>query len=504
MIVPHSFGTLLTRTVELFRRAEAKEDQKTQFRALLALLKGDAVTLRVESGALEINGEPVRGTAYEPLVARLTNHRIEELAITPNPPPGQMFEVLRALAEAPSEPGIAERLWARGVDKIVVRVGGPAAPPPAMDLGAGDVVQGAELAQWSAPTFTPSEDRTPGATDAAPVGDKERTVAPPTLDETLAVLERDPRAGDVGTTLEALVHFAHGALRSRRAEHALRIVAAVVRAEELATEGSLRRQYALALKRIYTKELLEALAQLVAVPAHATEVQVAFRRAGAEGVEVLLDLLVAAPTVGERQAIFGALRDMKEGADQVVHMLEHPQWFVVRNVAELLGELGLEDAVPALAKVLDHEDERVRKAVALALAKIGSRAAAEPLRRALRDKAPGVRVQAALGVGGHKSTALAMPLVVALEEEEDPEVERELILALGRIGSSDAVQALIKFAQPAGRFFGRRPTALRVTAVEALRVAATPAAIGTLQGLVEDGDKQVRGAAEDALRDLKT
>ena len=184
-------------------------------------------------------------------------------------------------------------------------------------------------------------------------------------------------------------------------------------------------------------------------------------------------------------------------------MLGHHQWFVVRNVAELAGELGLDEAVPALAQQLDHDDERVRKAVALALAKIGSSAAAEPLRRALRDKSPEVRIQAALGVGGRKSSALAMPLVVAMEEEEDETVERELILALGRIGSPAAVQALIKFAQPGGRLFGRQPAGRRAIAIEALRLAATPAAVGTLEGLTEDGDKQVRVAAQGALADLK-
>jgi len=193
---------------------------------------------------------------------------------------------------------------------------------------------------------------------------------------------------------------------------------------------------------------------------------------------------------------------MKEGTDQLVHMLGHPQWFVARNVAELAGELGLQEAVPGLGQQLNHADERVRKAAALALAKIGSSAAAEPLRRALHDKSPEVRIQAALGVG-KKSGALAMPLVAAMEEEEDENVERELILALGRIASAAAVQALIKFAQPGGRLFGRRPVGLRVAAVEALRLAATPAAIGTLEGLTDDGDKQVRSAAQSALADLK-
>ena len=132
------------------------------------------------------------------------------------------------------------------------------------------------------------------------------------------------------------------------------------------------------------------------------------------------------------------------------------------------------------------------RAVALALAKIGSGPAADSLRRALRDKSPEVRIQAALGVGGRRASALAMPLVVAMEEEEDEAVQRELMLALGRIGSAAAVQALIKFAQPGGRVFGRKPTAVRAAAVEGLRLAATPAAIGTLEGLTDDGAQHLR------------
>jgi len=214
-------------------------------------------------------------------------------------------------------------------------------------------------------------------------------------------------------------------------------------------------------------------------------------------------MLVAAPGMSERRAMFDALTQMTEGMEQVVQMLDHHEWFVVRNVAELAGELGMEAAIPALSRQLDHADERVRKAVALGLAKIGSRNAAEPLRRALRDKSPEVRMQVALGIGGRKSSALAMPLVVAMDEETDEAVQRELVLALGRIGSADAVQALIKFAQPTGRIFGRKPVGLRVAAVEALRLAATPAAVGTLQGLSDDGDKQVRAAARTALKELK-
>src|SRR3989442_4383585 len=112
-------------------------------------------------------------------------------------------------------------------------------------------------------------------------------------------------------------------------------------------------------------------------------------------------------------------------------------------------------------------------------------------------------MQVAVGIGGRKSSALAMPLVVAMEEEKDEAVVRELILALGRIGSPDAVHALIKWAQPTGRFFGRKPSELRVAAVEGLRLAAGPAALGTLEGLSDHCDRHVPGTATRAGAGLK-
>jgi len=323
-----------------------------------------------------------------------------------------------------------------------------------------------------------------------------------TTDEVLAELEAHPTAATVPDTLAVLSRQIESAVRGDRIEESLRIVDGIVRIEENVAEGS-RRSYAIALKRVFTKPLLQSFAKLAAVAQHRDAALRVIARGGDDGVEILLDQLANAPSIDERRNLFAAVSQIKKGQEQLIHMLAHHQWFVVRNVAELLGELGLDGSVQALARQLQHADERVRGAVALALAKIGTSAAVEPLRRALRDAAPNVRLQVALGVGGRKAGALAMPMVVAIEQEEDPEVTRELMLALGRIGSPDAVQALIKFAQPGGKLFGRKPTGRRLAAVEALRVAATPAAIGTLQGLSEDSDKEVRSAARAALAELK-
>ena len=492
MIVPQTFATLFARALDLFRDPAAKEDQKVQFRALVEQLQLGAVTVTIDGGRVSVNGTPLEGEAYAALAQRLEFHSVGEIQIPADAPLAEMFELLRALADQPGQDDVPTRLRATGAQRISVAIQSPLTLDPLV---------------LDAPVASVSPDVPPPAASAAPEEDSPAfapaTAASRSSSDLVAELQRKPMGPQVGELLAALGRQLETAMRANRLEQALTIVAGIVRAEQSVGDETRRRQYSITLKRMYTKPLLEGIAHLAAAPAHRDAALLALQRAGEDGVEVLLDLLVAAPTVDERRGIFQALTGIKEGTDQLIHMLGHHQWFVVRNVAELVGELGLEEAVPALARQLDHEDERVRKAVALALAKTGSRSAAEPLRRALKDKSPEVRIQAALGVGGRKASALAMPLVAAMGQEEDEAVEQELMLALGRIGSPDAVQALIKFAQPGGKLFGRKPTALRVTAVEALRLAATPAAVGTLEGLGADSDKQVRAAAQSAMRDLK-
>src|SRR5436190_19356448 len=501
MAKSQDFAALFERTLDLFRDPGAKGEQKAQFRTLAGLLKSEAVTIAVQDGRLWVNSAVVDGAT---LLQRLEFHSVKEIAISADPPLSEVFELLRVLAEQPGEEDIASRLRASGTTRVSVRMqtfvfGTPIAPvsaPPPPHVPPPAPPSSKE------PTRDEDIPEILRETAAQNLGFSPAAAATRTTSDLIAQLQEKPDGPHVGELLAILGRQLEAAMKANRTTQALMIVAGIVRAEQQVSDASRRRQYSIALKRMYNKALLEAIAEVANHPTDREDSLLVLRRAGEDGVEVLLDLLVAAPTIEERRGIFMALTGMKEGTDQLVHMLGHHQWFVVRNVAELAGELALNEAVPALAQQLDHEDERVRKAVALALAKIGSTAAAEPLRRALRDKSPEVRMQAAIGVGP-KSSALAMPLVVAMEEEEDEGVERELILALGRIGSPSAVQALIKFAQPGGRLFGRKPAGLRAAAVEALRVAATPAAIGTLEGLTDDGDKQVRAAAQSALADLK-
>src|SRR2546426_10080038 len=369
---PELIAQRLARCVELFRDPDAKQVQKAEFRALLGLLKDQTVVITDSAGQLLVNGVAVQGKVGS-LIQRIGLHNVGEITIQPHAPPSDVFELLSALSDQPAlgTEDIPTRLRQAGVSRVTVAIADVA--PPARVSGPASRVA-------------------------------------PESDDVLGELERNPQAPDVGRLLDALVRQVETAFKAGQFEQVLTLVASISRGLQRVPRGSdARRHYGIAFKRVYTKAMLERLAHLASVPKHRSDAILALQRAGAGGVKGLIDLLVAAPAMAERRVLVDALNPMKEGTGQLVQMLGHRPWFGVRNGAELVGALGLEEAV----------------------------------------------------------------------------------------------LALIKVAQPAGRFFGRKPTVLRAAAVEALRLAGTAAAIGTLEGLVDDSDAEVKEAARAALVDVR-
>src|SRR5881397_1653513 len=126
-----TFAARFARCVSLFRDPAAKDEQKAEFRALLGLLHDVAVTLRVSAGRLEVNGTPAGGGGggVVGLLQRLDLHGISEIALPRDPPPAQLFELLRVLADQPGLEDVPSRLRGAGVDRIHVTQA-PALPPP--------------------------------------------------------------------------------------------------------------------------------------------------------------------------------------------------------------------------------------------------------------------------------------------------------------------------------------------------------------------------------------
>lgn len=274
-------------------------------------------------------------------------------------------------------------------------------------------------------------------------------------------------------------------------------VVALLRVEAEAESEEARRAFGIARRRALTSDLLRRMVPLLLDELYAVDVLVILRRAGAEGTRVMVHHLVHAPTFAERKAYLSALREIEEGSEVIAGLLGHSEWYVVRNAADLVADLRIVEAVPLLGRVAEHDDERVRLSVGLALARIGTPEAARFLRTSLRDPDREVRLAVARELRGKGLGGISMVLLNAADGEEDPEIVAEYYRALGRIGTPEAVQALVGVAQPGqGLFSGNKtPSRRRVAATEGLALAGTDAARAALDELARDRDRDVRAAA---------
>lgn len=482
-------------------RPEALDEQAAAFRALDAALDGAPLQLRVSDAGLSINSEQVPSVpGVSVLVELLRAHGIGELEV-PERSAGVLLSLLRALAVPP---GTHHSLLAF-LDSLDpgTRAAISAQPPgaPAIEgLIGGDILlpdSGASAGSDTEPVET-SRREVGGEWDTASQVAIRSTDSPERLAEVLERLEADPGNAIVSDWLNEVVVGAERLVQARDWEGVVRTAAVLLKCEHAVSGQSAARAYPIALRRILSRQVLAEVSRLVVTGSDPAAARAVLHRMGADATEVLLAHLAEAETIDERRTYYNALRETTEGATLFASMLGHDEWYVVRNVADLCGDLRLEEAVPQLAQRMNHPDERVRRSVATALAKIGTAATVEPIRQALRDPAPSVRLQAVRGLDGWRSRGLAMTLSVLLDQETHPEIVREMMLALGRIGTPEALQALGRAAAPGGRLFSRKSSSARLAAIEGLRVAG-PAASGILQNLITDDDPEVRSSSARAL-----
>ena len=323
--------------------------------------------------------------------------------------------------------------------------------------------------------------------------------------ETAHRLQHSPeRLREVGLLLEEL---------SRRAERALReddpvalrdMVLLVLRRGDDEQEQELRLVYQMARRKLLAPTYLRSLARLAPrLPDERDSLLFILGHAGEEGADAVIEQLIAAESPSDRRAYFNTLIRLQAGEASLLHMLSDERWYVVRNAADLLGEMGVAHAEDALLEALQHYDERVRKSVLMALARLATPRGLHAVREALEAEEPSTRAHAAAALSATSWPYVAATLRRRLRDETEPEVQQVLIAALGRDASDEAVAALIELAAPPRLLgLGRRRNPLRAAAVHALASAATPAARTALARLADDRDEEVRDAARAALRRL--
>lgn len=305
-------------------------------------------------------------------------------------------------------------------------------------------------------------------------------------------------AGTLRRLLEPVLTAIEQCIRDGSSRDAVQLLRAVIACEACATDPEMQRQFFIVLRRLTKPTLLRAIAMLYTdAPEYAAGVEEVLARFGEDGAEAVADRIGGAPTTAQRDMYVALLARLTSAHDALLAMLDDDRPVVVERALSLLVRLGYLDVERTLADQLSHTSARVRNAAVRGLGvQTGSSFAADALLRAVQDSAPEVRLAAAVALQARREARLAAPIAQRVDEEPELDVQMALVAALGRVASADAVQKLVTMAVPDQRAARRRNAAvLRLSAIEALGEARTPAAMAALQKLLEDPAKDVRESA---------
>jgi hypothetical protein len=492
-------------TAALVRQGDDVEEQQQYLLSAVAAAKFFPVLLTRDGDALLADGSPIaKSTIYTMVLAdRLKGHNVVRLEVNPAPSPADVYGLARVLATAPEDGAnsdVGQRLAAMraasvrvevaATQKARVDVTSPTAPMPRVSLESFELMSEDQMrsaiARPASRTGTPT---------SSPITELSGPKAGATIEQLLKALDDASDIGTVENVLVALIPHVESALNGPNPEDAVIAARRIARREARTTDEQTRKLISQILRRLVTSKMITTtMKQLPGAGDKLPEYASVLSHAGDPAVEALAERLVESEQAKERRAIFNVLVQLKSGVPIFIHMLGDKRWFVIRNAADLLAQIGAPEAEEPLIRALDVADARARRSVIAALARYPSPKSQGSVRRALQDPAVEVRLAAAAGVGRTKSAEMTKALLEAFGREQDAEVRQALLGALGRQATEDAVRQLVDAAAP-DSLFKRKTSGFRVAAVRALREAGTPAAFQAVRSLIADKDPAVRDAA---------
>ena len=541
------FATQLSHLVAVYSRDKVDHaTEKAALRAARAAAKHGAIELRVEDGALHAGHQELETPAAELAalhgvltalgVSRLTApHHAKQEEVK------RIAKMLAAAASAASTPQafaleVSSQTWTELRIECAAAVAGsvvqePVPPEPTVPDGAPDTPPSdapvpAESAFASAEAPVAPDAAAPSE-EPAPQESDERVTEPDADDEEPLPSEPGvPLAAELPASVEELVGPAYRELFARlitssepltlrrllepvqaaveqtvregNVAGSVRLILAMFACEACAEDSEMRRQFVVTMRRLTKPTLTRAYAMLYGdAPECRDDVEQVLTRFADDGAEAVADCIGSAPTV-ERRSLYQSLLGRLPGAnDALLAMLDDQREIVVERAIELIVALRHPDMERALGDLLGSPTVRVRQAAARALAGVPESAfAADALVRAAQDEAPEVRLAAAVALQSRREERLIPTLLPLIDAEEELDVQLALVAVLGRNVTADGVQKLITLATPSDRMLRRRRMpVLRLSAIEGLGEARTPAAMAALQRLLEDKEKEVREAA---------
>ena len=497
MTTPSTFATHFARLVSLRVHEPANIAAQRGALADIELANRDAATLVWDNWRVVSETETLVATSPEALelMTRMAAHGIREMSFGAGAESAQVLAAAWVLSQDPvlgdGGANARERLSALG--GLDVRMVPVAAPPVVVEAEVPIIVEAAD----SAPTEVAAD----ATREAGPFLTARRT----DVVNAHSLIERlgDATTPDeVARALDSLAAFTE--LRRKRIGDVASILTALIGEGTRFTDGESKRLLGFALRRIAKASTFRGLAAgLVSAPERRDEYVKILKFFGDPAADQVIEQLAHAESSSERRILFDTLVELQRGVPSLITLLGDGRWFVVRNAADLLGEMRALEAEQALAWLITHDDVRVRRSAAAALARLDTPGARTALREAAKDASPDVRVTALLGLSCGDKQRVVTQIIRSLPDERDPDAQRMAMIVLAKLGTPEALQYLVEAAQPEKGFFRKKPTPTRVAAVSALADAADPSALAAIRASTKDKDREVRDAAARALPPAK-
>lgn len=251
-------------------------------------------------------------------------------------------------------------------------------------------------------------------------------------------------------------------------------------------------------------QLLQALDESTSLPPE-QELSDLFRELRAEALEAILDWMPRMHAEAVRDLLGTAVQRIAAAhPDAVAKALGSENAAVVQATVKLAGRLKLPPTVPALGSLLIGEQgAELRVAVVEALASIGTPTAMQQLERVVGDPHRDVRVAAVRVLGARRHRAALAPVEAAVLGRDlrnaDLSEKTAFFEAFGMLAGPDGVRQLVPLLQVGGVFKKKTDPEIRACAAMALGKIGTVEAREALRSALQDKDPLVRNAAGRAL-----
>jgi len=200
-----------------------------------------------------------------------------------------------------------------------------------------------------------------------------------------------------------------------------------------------------------------------------------------------------------------------ERADQAIDLVGNyvydDRWYVVRNVALVLGRVNRPRAITFLKKAVRHDDPRVRREAIRSLGTMANEETDEILLSLLDDPDESLRIQACRAMATRPSVAVFQAIEKRVRDSElaplEPRMQRELLAVYARAGGDRALPRLSSLINKRKLFGKSRTSQAKINAVYAVGDIGSPAAAELLQGLLQAKEQPIRDAARQVLEQFR-